>query len=311
MTYERMLLRITGWMAFVSFLAAWLLALQACGPEPGPEPSPTTTTAASTSTAAPVACEAAERATTRELRALRTSLYRDRQGERIVGGEEAEPGAWPWVAALTFRTSSGRLFQYCGGTLIRPSWILTAAHCEVEIGDLVVLGRHDLTTSAGEAIAVDRVLTRRDYDPETNDNDAALVHLERPSTATPAVLVNREEQSSRPGDTATVMGWGVLEFGAPVTSKTLQQVELPLVSLEECRRAYGASITGNMICAGEPEGGVDSCQGDSGGPLVVNHRGVWEQTGIVSFGEGCALPDRPGVYTRVSRYLNWVQACTS
>lgn len=285
----------------------WVLfffGLWCCKPPPEPPPTTTTTTASSTTTSVPV-CDAVR--STRSGLSIAARASRLTQQPRIVGGEEAQPGAWPWAAALTFRTSTGRLFQYCGASLINPNWLLTAAHCDVQAGDIVLLGRHDLSESGGESIEVDYALTHLRYNANTQDNDISLVKLSSPSTGRPIVLTDPLDSISRPGDPATVIGWGALFYGGD-TSNTLQQVTIPIVSNEDCNAVYGG-ITTNMICAGRDMGGQDSCQGDSGGPLMANNAGTWLQTGIVSFGIGCALPGVPGVYTRVSQYLDWVDAC--
>lgn len=275
-----------------------LLALvfaAACNGGNPPPPTSTTTSAP----APPQECTALERHSTR---AFSFADRMARGGQRIVGGTEAAPGAWPWAAAMTFRTGTG-FFQYCGGSLISSQWVLTAAHCQVEVGDTVILGRHDLRTSAGEEIRVDRVLTHRDYDAGTQDNDISLVHLAQASSQAAIAL---GAAVPPPGEPVTVIGWGLTREGGSASS-VLRQVSMPVVSQGECSEAY--ALTGNMICAGFPEGGRDSCQGDSGGPLMARVGDGWAHVGIVSFGEGCARPNRPGVYARTSRYVGWVEAC--
>jgi len=276
-------------------LAALLLLAVACNGTPPPPPPTTTTTVEP-----PQECTAVERQSTR---AFSNVERQERGGQRIVGGTEAAPGAWPWAAAMTFRTSSG-FFQYCGGALIDPYWVLSAAHCEVEVGDTVILGRHDLRTSAGEEIRVDRVLTHRDYAAATNDDDISLAHLERASGQATIAL---GPEAPLPGEPVTVIGWGLTSEGGSA-SDVLRQVSVAVVSQEECSEAY--ALTENMICAGLPLGGRDSCQGDSGGPLMARIGAGWAHVGIVSFGEGCGRPNAPGVYTRISNYLGWVTACT-
>lgn len=277
------------------------LALFACGGEP-PPPPPTTTTA--TTTQPPAAtCDAVDRVRPRNLPALDRS---DRSGQRIVGGVETRPGAWPWAVALGYHTGPG-IFQYCGGALVTADWVLTAAHCQVDVGDIAILGRDDLESDAGEEIAVDRVLTHERYNPSTNDNDIALAHLSRRPTTALSVLTDAAETAAQPGDPVTVIGWGVTREGGQ-TSQRLRQVEVEVVAHAACARAY--ELTENMICAGLPAGGRDSCQGDSGGPLMARQAdGTWAQVGIVSFGEGCARPNAPGVYSRISKYLGWIEAC--
>lgn len=273
-------------------------ALSACGG--GSEPPPTSTT----TTEPPAVCNATERTTSRNLPTLTRG---QRAKQRIVGGIEARPGAWPWAVALTFRTATG-FFQYCGGSLIKPEWVLTAAHCQVEPGDIAILGRHDLETHEGEEISVDFVLTHEAYDADANDNDISLAHLSRPSVRTLSALTDAAETAAQPNDPVTVIGWGnTSEDGS--ASDVLRQVEVAVVSAADCAKAY--TLTDNMICAGLPAGGKDSCQGDSGGPLMAHQaNGSWTQVGIVSFGEGCARPEAPGVYSRVSKYLGWVEACS-
>ena len=273
-----------------------LLALTFVAACNGYEPPPTTTT---TIPEPPQECTAVERHSTRS---YSPPDRMERGGQRIVGGTEAAVGAWPWAAAMTFGTGSG-FFQYCGGALISQEWVLTAAHCEVEVGDTVILGRHNLETSAGEEIRVDRVLTHRDYDPVMNDNDISLVHLER---ASGQAMIALGAEAPLPGEPVTVIGWGLTSEGGSA-SDVLRQVSVAVVSQNECSEAY--ALTENMICAGLPEGGKDSCQGDSGGPLMALAGETWAHVGIVSFGEGCARPGKPGVYTRTSNYLGWVEAC--
>lgn len=279
----------------VAVLGLWMAACN--GGAPHPPPSTTTVMPPPE----PSECNATERIATRALTPV-DRLERARQ--RIVGGDEAQPGAWPWATALAFRTFGGELFQYCGGSLIAPNWVLTAAHCEVEVGDIAILGRHDLRTDAGEEIIIDRVLTHSDFNERTQDNDISLAHLNRPSSEETIALGDAVE-----GDPVAVIGWGALRQGGD-TSPTLQQVEVVVTNQAQCNDAYDGEITENMICAGLPEGGRDSCQGDSGGPLMKLGSDGWRHVGIVSFGFGCAVPNFPGVNTRTSSYAGWVEACT-
>lgn len=280
-------------------LAVASLAVLACcgGPTPPPPPEPPIVQCNASRTGAGFSRSLEDRSAGRT--------------ERIVGGEEARVGDWPWAAALSFTRADGSLFQYCGGSLIEDDWVLTAAHCQVEVGDSVVLGRHDLGTAAGEVRTVEFVLTHNDYNDATNDNDIALVKLITASGQVPVDLIDAADTNSQPADNSTVIGWGALSQGGP-TSQTLQQVDIPIVSNSDCANTY-SNLTDNMICAGRDMGGQDSCQGDSGGPLMVraSAQDPWRQTGVVSFGIGCALPNTPGVYTRVSRYLDWIDACRS
>ena len=288
----------------IVMLAAGLLgvACQEISPpplEPPPEPLPQACKADR------VASPVTRAVSTKAIRSRLESLSTRAAGQtRIVGGQEALPDAWPWTAAIGIRFQDS-IFQYCGGSLIASDWVLTAAHCEVRVGDVVILGRHDLGSNAGEEILVKYTLTHSAYNADTNDNDIALVKLVGASDQETIALGDVVVQS---GSLSTVVGWGALAEGGQTVS-TLQQVVVPIISNDVCNASYGGSITNNMICAGLVSGGIDSCQGDSGGPLMVQAGQDWLQAGIVSFGVGCARPNFYGVYTRVSRYGGWASTC--
>ncbi len=271
-------------------------------PVPAPVPVPPPTLEAAT-------CDA-ERTGAVDPGAIGVDSRSLRPEARIVGGVNAAIDTFPFAAALAFERLDGSLFQYCGGSLIAPDWVLTAAHCEVRNTDKVILGRQDLTTSDGEVLGVDFVLTHSAYNPDTQENDIALVKLASASGQGTVGLIDAGDTGSQPGDDSTVIGWGRLTEGG-ATSNLLQEVTIPIVSNATCQAGYAPNITilPTMLCAGLEAGQKDSCQGDSGGPLLVGGTGAWQQTGVVSFGIGCARPGKFGVYTRVSRYLDWVDAC--
>ena len=158
-------------------------------------------------------------------------------------------------------------------------------------------------------IPVSRVLTHDDYDPWTITNDICLLHLEEEADLSSpnigAILLPPADQDIPEGTMCTVSGWGATSWPPHGLARVLMKVEVPVVSDEDCRDAYGQSdITDSMICAGLPEGGRDWCQGDSGGPLTC---GLYLD-GIASWGYGCAEPGFPGVYTQTSYFVDWISS---
>jgi secreted trypsin-like serine protease len=243
---------------------------------------------------------------------------------QIIGGEEAVPGAWPWVAALVnSRYTNAFNGWFCGGALIHPDWVLTAAHCTYTYSNLplqpsdidVVLGRHQLSASGGERIQVTQIIRHPEYESATFNFDLALLRLSQPSSYETLALIPADDTIlGAPGVMSTVIGWGDTRTnGAGSYSDVLRQLSVPIVSNETCNAlsSYGGDITENMLCAGYPEGGKDACSGDSGGPMMVPQPGGgWVQVGVVSWGYDCALPNYYGVYTRVSRFIDWINTQT-
>ncbi len=237
---------------------------------------------------------------------------------RIVDGYEATPGAWPWMAALMY-DYLGQERCECGGSLIAPKWVLTAAHCVEKLNEnnqhdgymnpadiRVIIGVHDLRNDPGERIKVTRIFPHPSYVSKSVP-DVALLELEKEVPQNTVPIYRGEE--SLAGKEGTVLGWGVTSPDGTTSTEKLQQVELLIISNETCNHAYnqvGLGITGYEICAGIVGGGKDSCQGDSGGPMVVWDNGVRKLAGIVAWGQKCGDPELYGVYTRVSSVVGFI-----
>jgi len=234
------------------------------------------------------------------------SPLKDQKQPRIVGGMEATEGRYPYQVALLIEDE---VTAFCGGSLIAPNWVLSAAHC-ADLGNRVQLGRHDFGDPNEinfEEIKIKRQIIHPSYNLFTLENDAMLIELEK-SSAYPPVTLDSGATTLNINTIYTIMGWGTTSSFGP-QSDLLLEAQVDPVSLRVCNRRYsiyGGISPSTMMCASRK--GKDSCQGDSGGPLLIKGATVEEdvQVGIVSWGLGCGKGYFPGVYSRVDSFEDFI-----
>ena len=231
-------------------------------------------------------------------------------GQEIVGGTPAVKGELPFQVSL--QSSSGS--HFCGGSLIKKNWVLTASHCVQGSSSMkIVVGLHDQKDLKGtETFTAKKIVAHPQFNSSTLDYDYALIQLSGDSKFR-TIDLNRIEMniSDDPSKASNVWtsGWGTTSQGSFQLPNILNKVEVPLVTAALCNApaSYNGQITDRMICAGLVQGGKDSCQGDSGGPLFVRQTsGDFLLVGVVSWGEGCAKPNKFGVYSKVNAMVDWI-----
>ncbi|CAH1247163.1 PRSS12 [Branchiostoma lanceolatum] len=264
---------------------------------------------------------------------------------RIVGGVLAARGRWPWVAEVRLNGyghwCGGALIRDCW--VLSAAHCL---YDYSKSSFTVRLGEYNLSSveSGEQVFSIERMFLHPDYHPLTNHNDIVLVRLRQHADGTcartgpyvqpaclPAPVLVRLRQHAdgtcartgpyvqpaclptpgdtlQPGSNCSIVGWGKANASDTSFSDVLMEASVPFIPRQECRdRAYGNMVTDRMSCAGFWEGGVDTCQGDSGGPLLCQQDDRWTVWGVTSWGDGCARPNWPGVYTAVEEFMSWIQ----
>jgi len=240
---------------------------------------------------------------------------------RIVGGDEADPSDFLWMAAIIkSKPKDGDVRPFCGGSLITRRHILTAAHCLENLAPrdvLVRLGSYDFDDSTASSLsadyAIDQFRVPALYSKKTHTADIAIMRLKTPIAPTDnyKTVCMPQARRSYVGALGTVTGYGSQSQTFRRAAPKLRQVTVPIWENRKCSVVYKKNLTDSFLCAGYEEGGKDACQGDSGGPLMTegpNERMMI--VGVVSHGIGCGSPGYPGVYTRTTTYLDWIEKNT-
>ncbi|XP_042314115.1 vitamin K-dependent protein C-like isoform X2 [Sceloporus undulatus] len=233
---------------------------------------------------------------------------------KVIGGKSGRKGDSPWQVMLSDSTGKFK----CGGVLINPAWVLTAAHCVVNEQRIrLKFGKYNrLRTEESEQIMdVDKQLPHENYSESTSDNDIAMLHLAHPIMVNkyivPICLPSKllaDQELMKEGTQTVVTGWGSQSTdNSKNYSTVLQYIKIPVAPRNDCINAMWNSVSDNMFCAGIPGDKRDSCHADSGGPMVTKFKNTWFLIGLVSWGEGCGNPDNFGIYTKVSAYLDWIE----
>ncbi|XP_030264304.1 ST14 transmembrane serine protease matriptase a [Sparus aurata] len=238
---------------------------------------------------------------------------------RIVGGQDAEAGEFPWQVSLHVKS----IGHVCGASLISPKWLVTAAHCVQDDGGLRLsqpdkweaqLGLH-VQRNIGSTVqkrTLKQIIAHPNYNSFTFDNDIALMELSSPVTYSDyirPICLPAPQHDFPVGSTVWITGWGATREGG-FAAKVLQKAQVRIINHSTCNDLMKGQLTSRMLCAGVLSGGVDACQGDSGGPLSSPSGTRMHLAGVVSWGDGCARRNKPGIYTTVTKFRGWIKEKT-
>jgi len=247
--------------------------------------------------------------------------YDDQPVFKVIEGREAKRGHHPWQATIRVRGRQGKSSHWCGAVLISKTHVLTAAHCLIGFTKnayFIRLGDHHSEVPEDTELEVfieDWHIHEKFRKGHLMNNDIALIKLKEPVKFTDyiqPICLPTEEAEYTAGKNCSISGWGSIQYGKSTPSLQLRSAHIPIMSEEICKQAnnYGNSIQNGMFCAGIPDNMIDACDGDSGGPFSCQENGengYHALYGIISWGHRCGDRHKPGVYTKVSEYLQWIQ----